>query len=255
MDATANQPLDPVTLFLRAMQAMMGAANPAAAHAPQPDPAQLMRQWLAALAGPWGGNVAAAPPGDPWAQMLGALGSGGDLTEYWSRWYAGNSETLARAFDELLRAPEFVRASARALDDYASAVATQRRAVEMAARALPFATRADVTRLARLAVASEEKLDRLLDAGQVAERSDPADLTAAVTALSHRLDAIEAKLDRLLAARERDVTAATTVRQRTAAAAATAPAARKVTRARRERAAAADPAATPVRLVRGTKVR
>ncbi len=262
MDPSANEPLEPMRLFLRSLQAAMGAAGPATARPPQLDAAHVARQWLAALGGPWAGAAAAAAPPDLWARLLGVPNAGADLTDVWSHWYAANSEALARALDELLRAPEFVGASARALDEYASAVAAQRRAAETAARALPFATRADVTRLARLVIATEEKLDRVLDAGQAAAGDEAVGLTASVTSLAGRLDAIEAKLDRLIAAGEHATPGqrAASAHRNVSVTAATAktPATGKPTGssgARRTRGATSNAATQPVRLVRGKRAR
>jgi hypothetical protein len=259
MDPSSDEQLNPFGLLLRSLQAALGAADPAGARAPESDAMRLLRQWLAALGGPWSGATASSPLNDLWARMVGAPGATGDLIDLWARWYAANSDALARALDEVLRSPAFVRASARTLDDYAAAVATQRRAAEVAARSLPFATHADITRLARLVIATEEKVDRLLELGQAVERRDQGDLASDVAALVGRLDRIEAKVDRLVAVREGGARSprAAAARRRPSASGATVveastePSARATGR-QRAKSGASGP---PVRLVRGAKVR
>lgn len=238
---------------------MLRAANPAAGATPESDLARLTRQWLAALGGPWAGAAAAAPLTELWARAFGMPEATGDFTTVWMRWYATHSDALARALDDLLRSPAFVQASARALDDYASFVALQRRTGEMAARNLPFATHADVTRLARLVIATEEKVDRLLESVQPrTEQRVATDLAAAVMALDRRLERIEARLDRLLAGGDSNAQtsrAATSRRRATRDSAAADASTEKSVGATGRTRARQGGSAPPVRLVRGAKTR
>jgi hypothetical protein len=136
-------------------------------------------------------------------------------------WYERHSEALAGALDEVLHSPAFLRVSARALDDYASAFAGQRRATEQAARALPFATHDDVARVAHMLVALETKIERL------AEQEEPGlgthaggALSQQLAALAGRLERIEAKVDRLVAAQSAAASPRPAARRRNAVASA-----------------------------------
>jgi hypothetical protein len=258
MDPSSEEPFDPFGL-LRSLEAALRAANPAVGATSESDLARLTRRWLEALGSTWAGAAAAAPLAELWARAFGMPDATGDFITLWMRWYATQSDVLARVLDDLLRSPAFVQASARALDDYASFVALQRRTGEMAARNLPFATHADVTRLARLVIATEEKVDRLLESTQPrAEQRVSTDLAAAVAALDGRLDRIEAKLDHLLVERSADIQtprAATSRRRPTrGTAAADASTGKPVGAAARTR-ARPGASAPPVRLVRGAKTR
>lgn len=257
MDPSAEEPFDPFGL-LRSLEAALRAANPAVGATSESDLARLTHQWLAALGGPWAGAAAAAPFAESWARAFGVPDTSGDFIALWMRWYATQSDALARVLDDVLRSPAFVQASARALDEYASFVALQRHTGEMAARNLPFATHADVTRLARLVIATEEKVDRLLESAQPTEQRVSSDIASAVAALDGRLDRIEAKLDHLLAGRSADIQtprAATSRRRPTrGTAAADASTGKPVGAAAPTRARPGAPA-PPVRLVRGAKTR
>jgi hypothetical protein len=203
MDQPPNELFDPISLLLQALQAAQRATDAPPRQATETDVAHALRQWLAAMSGPGVGFSTSSPISDWWARLLHTPAGAGDATSYWVRWYEAHSGPLAAALDEVLRAPAFVQASARALDDYATAVATQRRTTEAAARGLPFATHADIARLARMLVELESKIERLaeqdqLDAHRLAPRETD-DLGNEIAALAGRLDRIEAKVDRLVA--------------------------------------------------------
>ena len=197
MDQRPDDQPDLLKVWLNTLQAAWRAPDRGAGHAAEPESARMLRLWLQALTNPSG--VASFAEG--LARLLGASETAADPVRFWTTWYERHGEALAGALDELMRSPAFVRASARALDDYASAFAAQRRTAEQAARSLPFATHHDVTRVARMLVALEAKIDRLAEQEQpgVGARETDA-LGQEVAALAGRLERIEAKVDRLVAA-------------------------------------------------------
>jgi hypothetical protein len=256
MDLPPSESNDPLSLLLRSLLAALRTAESWSRPALETDPAALWRQWLAIVSGPWGSAGSGAPLNDLWARWLGAPEATTDLIGAWSRWYAANGDALAAALDQVLRTPEFVRASARALDDYATAVATQRRAAELAARNLPFATHADVARLAQLIIDVEAKVERLLDQEQPeAEHRDRP--VAEVSAIAARLDRLEAKVDRLVAALAGEAAAEPAARRRVRAKAGGTNSTTRGAPARDPgpRRAAAESSPRQVRLVRSNKMR
>jgi hypothetical protein len=214
MDQPSSESPDLYTLWLNAFQAVWRVPDPAPRRAAESEATRLLRLWLQTLGG-LTGPTAATPFAEAMARLLGASDAAAEPLSVWTTWYERHGEALAGALDEVLRSPAFVRASARALDDYASAFAAQRRAAAQAARALPFATRDDVIRVARMVVALEAKIERLVEQEESrASTREEGILGREVAALADRLERIEATVDRLMAARATAAPAQTAPRRR-----------------------------------------
>jgi hypothetical protein len=258
MDQPPNESLDPLSLLIRSFQAAVRTAESGTRPAPEYDAAALLRQWLATMGGLWSGATVPWAGVDGWARSFSSPEGAFDPIGSWVRWYTANSDAMAAALDQVLRAPAFIRASARALDDYATSVAAQRRAAELAARNLPFATHADVARLAQLVIGVEAKVEQLLDEDQLeADRRQGPGAVGEVSVLAARLDRLEAKVDRLVAALTSDSLAEPVSRRRSSAdSGRTQPAAHATaTRSSGTPHAATQTPQPRVRLVRGAKTR
>lgn len=133
-----------------------------------------------------------------------------------TQWYNATSGPLSKFIEDMLQREEFMEASSRFFEDYSSSYKVLRESSEQYWNSLQLPTRSDISRIATLVIALEEKVDRMDealeeigDAQGVAQSAMPsgaqsgAQATSGDSAVEQRIDAVEQKLDRVLAALER----------------------------------------------------
>ena len=133
-----------------------------------------------------------------------------DPLELTVQWYNATSGPVSEFVQELIEREEFLEPSSRFLQNYASLYKVFRRNSEEHLSNLQLPVRSDITRVASLIVALEDKVDRLEEAFEDFEYgyAEPATaenvgaLEKSVGALDRRIDRVEGKLDQLLAAVE-----------------------------------------------------
>lgn len=111
-----------------------------------------------------------------------------DPSTFFREWYNATSEAWSKAAEEAVGSEQFMELNKRFLESYATFSKAWRLANEEYFRNLQLPTRSDITRVAELVVALEEKIDRIEDT------------------LEDRLDRVESKLDGILAALEKPQT-------------------------------------------------
>jgi 2-oxoacid dehydrogenase-like protein with E3 subunit-binding domain len=233
------------------------AQNPAAAANPVADAAtgqaveaqNLWKQWFDAASESWqkaaalGNEAVELTP--RWVAMLdqmrhnffSAEGFPTDPLQFAARWYNATSGPLSDFFGDLIERETILDASSDFMQSYASFYKVFRRDSEEYLKALSMPVRSDITRVAGLVVALEDKVDRIEEAFEdfeysQAEQSDTAGPLEAVeerisglestlerieggnadgataesvSRLENRLDDVQAKIDRLLAALENTI--------------------------------------------------
>lgn len=154
-----------------------------------------------------------------WMQMLEEaqrnLVSGGappaDPLQLATRWYNATSGPFSDFVGDLIEREEFLEPSSQFLQSYAGFYKIFKRNSEEYLKNLQLPARSDVTRVAGLVVALEDKVDNvetlLEDLGDSTAATKAVQAPASATpqsvkALEKRLDTIESKLDGLLAALE-----------------------------------------------------
>ena len=227
-------------------------ANPAAAQKPAADAAagqvaearNLWKQWFEANQESWQKAVAvgqeAVDLAPRWFAMLdqirnnllSAEGFPTDPLQFATRWYNATSGPLSDFVGDLIEREEILDVSSQFMQNYASFYKVFRRNSEEYLKGLSLPVRSDITRIAGLVVALEDKMDRLEEAFedfeygyaspasaesveaveervsslegtlQAIEGSDDSGAATAdsVSNLEQRLDDVEDKLDQILAA-------------------------------------------------------
>ncbi len=206
------------------------AMNPAAAQKPIADAAKgqaveaenLWKQWFDAVSESWQRTAALGNEtielGPRWAatldqirhNFLSAKGLPSDPLQFAVRWYNATSGPLSDFVGDLIERENVLDASSRFLQSYASFYKVFRRDSEEYLKALSIPVRSDITRVAGLVVALEDKIDRLEEAFEDFEYgyAEPATAEAVggiedrIQGLQKRLDGVEGKIDRLLTALE-----------------------------------------------------
>ena len=191
---------------------MMGAADGAGASA---DPREMWRRWFDATVESWeksaelGGEMLEVAP--RWAEMLDqaranlmSVGSfPKDPLEFAVQWYNATSGPFSEFVQDVLEQEKFLEPATRWMRSYASFYKVFRERSEEYLRSLQVPVRSDITRVAGLIVALEDKVDRLEEAFEEFEYGYAKPATAEeLGELEKRLDRVEGKLDRLLAALE-----------------------------------------------------
>ncbi|MDP9455155.1 MAG: hypothetical protein CYG60_04830 [Actinobacteria bacterium] len=133
-----------------------------------------------------------------------------DPLSFGVRWYNATSEPLSRFVGELLESDEFLEGSSRFFENYATLYKVFSKNSEEFLRTVQLPTRSDMSRVAGLVVALEDKVDgveeMLEDVADGLEAGSENDGLAAVEGrvgnVEERLDRVEGKLDKLLAAVE-----------------------------------------------------
>jgi exonuclease VII small subunit len=212
-------------------------ANPAAAQKPVVDAAagqvaeaqNLWKQWFEANQYSWqkaiGIGQEAVDLAPRWFAMLdqirnnllSAEGYPTDPLQFATRWYNATSGPLSDFVGDLIEREEILDVSSQFLQNYASFYKVFRRNSEEYLKGLSLPVRSDVTRVAGLVVALEDKMDRLEEAFEDFEYGYASPATAesvqgidggtgdaatadSVSGLEKRLDDVEGKLDQILTA-------------------------------------------------------
>jgi len=126
-----------------------------------------------------------------------------DPMQFMAQWYNATSGPLAEFVQDVIEREEFLEPASQYLRSYAGLYRLFRRSAEEYLRTMQLPTRSDISRVASLVVALEEKVDRLDEAFEDFEyRSARPATEERVAALEERLGRVEEKVDRLLRALE-----------------------------------------------------
>lgn len=180
-----------------------------------PDPRELWRRWFDATVESWeksaelGGEMLSMTPRyfEMLEQARANLMSVGsfpkDPLEFAVQWYNATSGPFSDFVQDVIEREEFLEPASHWLQSYASFYKVFSRRSEEYLKSLQVPVRSDITRVAGLVVALEDKVDRLEEAFEEFEYGYAKPATAEeVGELEKRLDRVEGKLDRLLAALE-----------------------------------------------------
>ena len=206
------------------------AQNPAAAEQPALDAVKgqaveahnLWKQWFEGAQDSWqkaaGLGREAVELGPRWVAMwdqirnnfLSVGGYPTDPLQFATRWYNATSGPFSDFIGDLIEREEMLDTSSHLLQHYASFYKVFRRNSEEYLKSLQIPVRSDITRVAGLVVALEDKVDRLEEAFEDFEYgyAEPAtaesvgNLENRIANLESRLEGVEDKIDRLLAALE-----------------------------------------------------
>jgi exonuclease VII small subunit len=193
------------------------AANPAAAQSPVADAAKgqvaeaqnLWKQWFEAAAESWqktlGLGQEAIELTPRWVAMwdqirnnfLSAEGYPTDPLQFATRWYNATSGPLSDFVGDLIEREDILDTSSKFMQHYASFYKVFRRNSEEYLKSLQIPVRSDVTRVAGLVVALEDKIDRVEEAFEDFEDG------YATPATAESLEAVEKRIGRLESALER----------------------------------------------------
>ncbi len=206
------------------------AQNPAAAAQPAVDAVKgqaveaqnLWKQWFEASQDSWqkaaGLGREAVELVPRWVAMwdqirnnlLSAEGYPTDPLQFATRWYNATSGPFSDFLGDLIEREEMLDISSHLLQHYASFYKVFRRNSEEYLKSLQIPVRSDITRVAGLVVALEDKVDRLEEAFEDFEYgyAEPAtaesvgNVETRIANLENRIESVEGKIDRLLAALE-----------------------------------------------------
>jgi polyhydroxyalkanoic acid synthase PhaR subunit len=180
-----------------------------------PDPRELWRRWFDATVESWeksaalGGEMVSTTPlyfemlDQARANLMSAKSFPKDPLEFAVQWYNATSGPFADFVQDIIEREEFLEPASRWLQSYASFYKIFSGRSEEYLKSLQVPVRSDITRVAGLVVALEDKVDRLEEAFEEFEYGYAKPATAEeVGELDERLDRVEGKLDRLLVALE-----------------------------------------------------
>ena len=211
--------LDPYGLYrqwfegMESLQQQMLGASPAGSDGA--DPQELWRRWFDATVESWeksaviGGEMLEIAP--RWIAMLDqaranlmSVGSfPKDPLEFAVQWYNATSGPFSEFVHDVIEREEFLDRASHWMQSYASFYKVFSRRSEEYLKSLQVPVRSDITRVAGLVVALEDKVDRLEEAFEEFEYGYAKPATAEeLGELEKRLDRVEGKLDRLLVALE-----------------------------------------------------
>ena len=174
------------------------------------NPEEFWKIWLATTTSSW--RKAAASGADPlgltsqWLDSMEDAGkkmfAGGNLPSdpfsFFKQWYDTTSETWSKVVGDIISTEEFSHTSSQYLDNYLGFIKTSRRVYEEYFKNLQLPTRSDITRVAGLIVALEDKVDQIDDAvGDFDARVNQLPTFEAFDGLHNRLDTLESKLTSL----------------------------------------------------------
>ncbi|MDP8946763.1 MAG: E3 binding domain-containing protein [Actinomycetota bacterium] len=183
------------------------------------DPQEMWRKWFDATVESWeksaelGGEMLEITP--RWVEMLDqartnlmSVGSfPKDPLEFAVQWYNATSVPFSEYIHDVIEREEFLEFASRWMQSYASFYKVFSRRSEEYLKGLQVPVRSDITRVASLVVALEDKVDRIEEAFEEFEYGYAKPATAEeLGELEERLDRVEGKLDRLLAVLENDST-------------------------------------------------
>src|SRR5215208_3180890 len=181
----------------------------------QADPRELWRRWFDASVESWeksaelGGEMMNLTP--RYFEMLeqartNLMNVGSfpkDPLEFAVHWYNATSGPFSEFIQDVIEREEFLEPASEWLEHYASFYKLFARRSEEYLKSLQVPVRSDITRVAGLVVALEDKVDRLEEAFEEFEYGYAKPATAEeLGELEKRFDRVEGKLDRLLAALE-----------------------------------------------------
>jgi polyhydroxyalkanoic acid synthase PhaR subunit len=181
------------------------------------DPQEMWRKWFDATVESWeksaqlGQEMLEITP--RWMEMLDqaranlmSVGSfPKDPLEFAVQWYNATSGPFSEFVHDVIEREEFLERASRWMQNYASFYKVFRRRSEEYLKSLQVPVRSDITRVAGLVVALEDKVDRIEEAFEEFEYGYAKPATAEeLGELEKRLDRVEGKLDRLLAVLEND---------------------------------------------------
>ena len=179
------------------------------------DPRELWRRWFDASVESWeksaelGGEMMNLTP--RYFEMLeqartNLMNVGSfpkDPLEFAVHWYNATSGPFSEFIQDVIEREEFLEPASEWLEHYASFYKLFALRSEEYLKSLQVPVRSDITRVARLVVALEDKVDRLEEAFEEFEYGYAKPATAEeLGELEKRFDRVEGKLDRLLAALE-----------------------------------------------------
>jgi polyhydroxyalkanoic acid synthase PhaR subunit len=179
------------------------------------DPQEMWRRWFDASVESWeksaqlGQEMLGMTP--RWIEMLeqartNLISAGSfpkDPLEFAVQWYNATSSPYSEFVQDVIEREEFLEPASRWLESYASFYKVFRHRSEEYLKNLQLPVRSDITRVASLVVALEDKVDRIEEAFEEFEYGYAKPATAEeIGELDKRLDRVEGKLDRLLAALE-----------------------------------------------------
>jgi polyhydroxyalkanoic acid synthase PhaR subunit len=204
---------DPYGLYRRWFEGlrgrMMGAPDGAG---PFADPREMWRRWFGATVESWeksaelGEEMLEITP--RWIEMLDqaranlmSVGSfPKDPLEFAVQWYNATSGPFSEFVHDVLEDEKFLEPASHWMQSYASFYKVFRERSEEYLRSLQVPVRSDITRVAGLIVALEDKVDRIEEAFEEFEYGYAKPATAEeLGQLEKRLERVEGKLDRLLA--------------------------------------------------------
>jgi polyhydroxyalkanoic acid synthase PhaR subunit len=177
------------------------------------DPRELWRRWFDASVESWeksaelGGEMLNMTP--RYFEMLeqartNLMNAGSfpkDPLEFAVQWYNATSGPFSEFIQDVIEREEFLEPASEWLEHYASFYKLFARRSEEYLKSLQVPVRSDITRVAGLVVALEDKVDRLEEAFEEFEYGYAKPATAEeLGELEKRFDRVEGKLDRLLAA-------------------------------------------------------
>ena len=126
-----------------------------------------------------------------------------DPLEFAVQWYNATNGPFGEFVQDVVEREEFLEASSHWMQNYASLYRIFSRQSEEYLKNLQIPVRTDISRIAGLIVALEDKVDRIEEAFEDFEYGYAKPATAEeVGELDKRLDRVEGKLDRLLTALE-----------------------------------------------------
>jgi len=176
---------------------------------------EMWRRWLGASVESWeksvelGQEMMGMTP--RWIEMLeqartnlmSAKSFPKDPLEFAVQWYNATSGPFSEFVQDVIEREEFLDPASRWLESYASFYKVFKHRSEEYLKNLQLPVRSDITRVAGLVVALEDKVDRLEEAFEEFEYGYAKPATAEeLGEVEKRLDRVEGKLDRLLAVLE-----------------------------------------------------
>jgi polyhydroxyalkanoic acid synthase PhaR subunit len=175
------------------------------------DPRELWRRWFDASVESWeksaelGGEMLNMSPRyfemleQARTNLMSARSFPKDPLEFAVQWYNATSGPFSEFIQDVIEREEFLEPASEWLQHYASFYKLFARRSEEYLKSLQVPVRSDITRVAGLVVALEDKVDRLEEAFEEFEYGYAKPATAEeVGELEKRLDRVEGKLDRLL---------------------------------------------------------
>ena len=171
-------------------------------------PRQIQRQWMEATTEVWrraaGLSEVMVGLAPRWVELTEALQKNvfdgddfpTDPLDFYMRWYNAMSGPLSKMAQDVLESESYLEESRRFFEAYATLEGIFQRAAERYFGSLQLSTRADNTRVAKLVVGLEDKVDRIEEAFEEFEYGYARPATAeTVEVLEDRIKDLERKLD------------------------------------------------------------